>query len=418
MKYCSFLCSLFIALQSSAQWKVEVKNPSKFERKEEIVELSRSGFEKYFKKKIDKQDFVVKVGNKEVVSQKVDLDGDGNWDVFVFLDDFKPNQKKTFEISLGKSRLSNIESLAHARMKPKLEDDSFGPSVSNAEMPLHNPPTNFSKNPLPPYLTEGPALENDKNAFRLYFDTRNTKDIYGKRQPRLVMDSVGSNTKHSYHNLADWGMDILHVEKSLGAGSLAVFTKDANGKDTLLRLGGKEVLKETYTLLNDGPLFASFKMDYVWNVLGRTVNISETMNIWKGQYFYESKVDQSGGLAGDVLVTGIADFYENKMDSIKNKIVTTLYSYGKQSENKDELGMAIMTKTKGVAFLKQAPKANSEITKTHLLGQWIKSDEVNEFRFYSCWIKTDENIAGSEASFRNFLQKEMDKYAQPMQLFY
>ncbi len=34
-------------------------------------------------------------------------------------------------------------------------------------------------------------------------------------------------------------MDVLKVGKSLGAGSLALLMKDAAGKDTLVRLGGK-----------------------------------------------------------------------------------------------------------------------------------------------------------------------------------
>lgn len=415
MKYWIFVCVLLGASRGIAQWKIKVRNPSNIERKEELVTLSRARLSK-LTGTTDAQYAYVRSNGKYIDCQKVDSNGDGRWDELVFLDDFAPNETKSIEVNDNKVRLKSVESFAHARLKPKSANDSFGSNVPFLEMPPQNPPTDFSKNPLPPYLTEGPALENDKNAFRLYFDTRNTKDIYGKRQPRLVMDSVGSNTKHSYHNLSDWGMDILHVEKSLGAGSLALLTHNENAIDTLIRLAGKDIVKESYTLLNDGPIYASFRMDYDWNVLGKMVHVQEMMCIWKGQYCYESDIAFFNAPANSVLVTGIADFYENRMDSLKTEGATALYSYGKQSENKDELGMAIVVSARDFAFIRNAPKANSDITRSHLIGQYIKSGRNNRFRFYSCWSKTDSSIAGTENDFSAFLQKEMVKISEPLEI--
>jgi hypothetical protein len=51
----------------------------------------------------------------------------------------------------------------------------------------------------------------------------------------MLMDSVGTKVEPSYHSLADWGMDILHIGSSLGAGAIAILMKDTNGKDTLIR---------------------------------------------------------------------------------------------------------------------------------------------------------------------------------------
>jgi hypothetical protein len=49
------------------------------------------------------------------------------------------------------------------------------------------------------------------------------------------MDKVGTKFEPSYHSLAVWGMDILHIGSSLGAGAIAILMKDTNGKDTLIR---------------------------------------------------------------------------------------------------------------------------------------------------------------------------------------
>ena len=54
----------------------------------------------------------------------------------------------------------------------------------------------------------------------------------------MVLDEVGTDTAKNYHQLSDWGMDILKVGTSLGAGALALQLQTNDGKDSLVRLGG------------------------------------------------------------------------------------------------------------------------------------------------------------------------------------
>lgn len=68
---------------------------------------------------------------------------------------------------------------------------------------------------------EGPGWESDKVGYRLYLDGRNVIDIFGKKTPDLVLQNVGRG--EDYHAMADWGMDILKVGNSLGAGGWGVF---------------------------------------------------------------------------------------------------------------------------------------------------------------------------------------------------
>jgi len=69
---------------------------------------------------------------------------------------------------------------------------------------------------------EGPGWESDKVAYRLYLDERNVPDIYGKRLPRAVLPHIGQG-KDDYHEMADWGQDILQVNQSLGTGGIGVW---------------------------------------------------------------------------------------------------------------------------------------------------------------------------------------------------
>jgi len=68
---------------------------------------------------------------------------------------------------------------------------------------------------------EGPGWESDLVAYRLYLDGRNALDIFGKRKADLVLSNVGRG--EDYHVMADWGMDILKVGNSLGAGGFGIY---------------------------------------------------------------------------------------------------------------------------------------------------------------------------------------------------
>ncbi len=419
MAYRFFLLLItgIIASNASAQRAVfSVRNPSTIERPNELVVLQRTQLEKLWGKKSSGHSIAVTTNGSLVANQLFDSNGDEQWDQLLFLASFKPKETKNFILQYTQAAMATpaITPLAHVRMMPLKNDSSFGKNVSFATMPYQQPPTDFSKQPLPLFLTEGPGWENDKVAFRLYFDTRNTKDIYGKRIPGMVLDTVGANPVSSYHNFSGWGMDILHVAKSLGAGSLAIQTRE-NGKDTLIRLGGNNILNETYTQLADGPLYAAFRMTYQWMISDKPVTVSEDISIWGGQYFYESKVTVWGAPTGARLVIGIADFYENVADSIRVNNAAVLLSHGRQSENKDELGMAIVVSHTPATIFSEAPTSASDVMDTHLVSQLITEGIPLRFRFYACWSKTNEQFT-SLNTFTKYMEREATRFSEPLVL--
>ncbi|QES87812.1 DUF4861 family protein [Rhizosphaericola mali] len=393
-----------------------IKNNLDLARQNELVEipmnqLQNKGWDISNLTRTD--NFQILVDGKNIETQLLDKNLDGKYDAILFLTSLNSKELKHYQIISASNNSDNIIPKAHVRMKLKDDKDNFGPSVASLEMPFQNAPTDFSKAALPPYLTEGPAWENQKNAFRLYFDTRNTIDIYGKRIPGMVMDSVGANPAHSYHHLADWGMDILHVVKSLGAGSLAIQTKDLNGKDTLIRLGGKQIKHESYQQIADGPLYAELQMKYSWEVNNRPITITQNFSIWGEEYYYKSDVIIEGLPKGSVLFTGIGDFYDNEVNNFTTKNFAVTSSFGKQSENKDELGMAIGIPLNSFYKFLEAPKKYSDITETHLIGEKIIKSKQISYYFFSCWSKTDTNFL-SENYFNNYLKKTFLKIEQPL----
>jgi hypothetical protein len=410
-----FLITITISVKAQKVKTLTLINPGNRERKDELIVLKRSDI---YRELGPGTKFISVASNgKSLPVQFDDLDGNDQWDEALFLYSFKPNEKVSLTITPANvDRTNNHEvQRAHVRLRKKNPDNSWGPLIRNEEMPVRNVPTDISKQPLPPYLTEGPAWENDKVGFRLYFDTRNAIDIWGKRTTRMVLDSVGTKVEPTYHELHYWGMDILHVVKSLGGGSLALLVPLAGNSDTLIRVGGQDVKHTIFTQLSDGLLRAVFNIDYDWQVKGNPVHITHQISIWASQYFYESKVWVKGAPAGTKLVSGIADFYDNIFQAYQKGATNILLSHGKQSENFDNLGMAILVPHKDFSFAASAPHSASDVMNTWLSVQDIKANKPSVFRFVAAWEKSDPRFANLNL-FKDYLDTEALKFSEPVKI--
>ncbi len=412
---CAFIFFSGITTISGQKLKtIIISNPASLARPDELVILKREIIDKYFHP--SPKFIAVSAKEKKLAVQHTDEDGDGKWDEVIFLYSFKANEKVSFTISSVKENTeATAIQRAHVRMRKKNSDDSFGPNIISETMPPQNPATDFSKHKLPMYLTEGPAWENDKVAFRLYFDVRNNKDIYAKTTAKMMMDTVGANPKVSYHELSGWGMDVLHVAKSLGAGALAISVPQAGREDTLIRLGGQNIKKTVYRQIADGPLLAKFSVMYDWEINDKPVQVKEEISIWGGQYFYESDVTVKGAPAGSKLVTGIANFYENTFDTITFDKAAIGFTYGKQAENKDNLGLGILVNKQDFVKADSINRSNTDVNETYIITQKITENMPLRYRFYVGWERTDKRFI-TALGFKIFLKEEAVKYSQVIKM--
>ena len=127
----------------------------------------------------------------------------------------------------------------------------------------------------------------------------------------------------------------------------------------------------------------------------------------------QSKVSVKGAPADTKLVTGIGSFYHNLSQSYQTVKTSVILTYGRQSENKDYLGMAIMALSSAVAFTGATPNESSEILNTYISAQHIQSDNPCLFRFYVGWEKTESRFA-SLCYFQEMLGKEAIKISNPV----
>ncbi len=348
----------------------------------------------------------VKEEDEELVVQHDDLNSDGVWDEVAFVCSFKAKEKLVFfiESSSEVSATSTAIIRAHVRLRKKDASDVYGNVLQMDTMPKGLQANDFKTVPIPYYQTEGPAWENDKVAFRLYLDARNGKDIFGKTTATMMMDTVGVEGDIHYHQKADWGMDILKVGKSLGAGSLA-FIIPVDGKDSLIRLGNDSVSRVVYERVADGPLRAICRIHYInWHpVAGVSADVTEEISIAAGQYFYESKVTAEHLPAGSKPVTGIVNIHSKVANTIDATDCHILYTYDKQSENADNLGMAIIFP--GTNFNSFGQTSNDSMAAIQHTYSLVSNSASVSFRFYAGWEPSDKRFA-TEKSFADYIKYE------------
>lgn len=419
MKKTLLFFSLLIIVKSGlAQNNIVIilNNPADFERPDEAIIITRQALEKRAGKiSANKVPAFRKASGEILASQADDLDGDGTWDEAIFLASLQKKEKQKVDITfVTPETLPTFKQRTQARLA-KLEGETFN-LITSETMPKGHKATDFSTTKLPLYQVEGPAWENDKVAFRLYFDPRNGKDIYGKTTSDLVMDKVGL-PGDNYHVKNWWGMDILKVGASLGAGALAIQVIDSQGKTTLARLGD-QVEKTTYQFVTSGPVRSVFRLEYKnWQPTPtEKYNVTEEISILAGQLYYESKVIISGFTGEKHLVTGIVNLLSQKAIQNTDGDYIYLATHDKQSENKDQLGMGIMVRKADFINFGETPEAGTEkILQTYYVKLKAKANQPVGFKFYAAWEATDARFADANY-FETLLKAEVKRFSKPIKV--
>ncbi len=410
---------LFAAFSScQPEKKVIVTNPSDEERHDEVLVLDRKTVEASFPSSDSTLLPVVKDGDLFIPSQVDDLDGDGKWDELAFDVNLKPREQLSLKIGYVKAdEYPQFEKRTNVRLGIEQPDHTYK-EVDEYEAPSYRDSFRI--------IAQGESVswENDKMGFRDYFDCRNVKDLFGKLKPGLIIDKINTPEMGSYHELADWGMDILHCGNSLGAGGLAMLENDS-----LYRLGSTESYK--YKKITEGPVRSVFELIYGgWHVSGQDLSAVERISIYPGKYWFQSDVTVSGFTGEKQLVTGIVttmlknEPYHFKADNDYDVIATL----DKQSLNNDTLGMAVMLKAgeetkvarstdvnyyeKGYKTV-PAKEFSNVISSTYYVAQKIQNDQSARHYFFAVW-GLENSRWNNFGNFREYISDEAEKISNPI----
>lgn len=326
-----------------------------------------------------------------LISQLDDINGDGKWDELAFL------------ASFGVAELQQFSFTA-------LSADEFEgfPIRTNVRFAYKNPPHGDASNDLrlkstdsptisAIYQMEGPGWENDIVGFRNYYDARNGMDIFGKRTSDMVLDYAGIDGQ-DYHVLDDWGMDILKVANSLGAGAIALGIGDE-----IYRIGLAD--EAGFRLIAEGPVRSVLEFYFNGIAAGnRNYNVVHRISIYAGDHFYRSKVWVEGLIGDEVLYSGVVDLHDLEPFELSSAGYTIIGTHGNQGFDDEILGLGIIIPDEQFLHLKAAPKSGDGVTFTHLTGIKLSFDAPSEYAFFAGWELQDPGFA-TEFYFKDLLTK-------------
>lgn len=373
--------------------KITIENPSNIDVVQKSVEIDRGVLEGLLGKLPEKNTaFLVGKDNASFPVQFDDLDHDGKWDVLFTQVDLDAHSKNAFSLDFD----SNEE--IQVKTNIRLADKGTPPQESTTADRLK---TNDSPSSQAAFQMEGPGWENDVVGFRNYFDARNGIDIYGKRTEKMALDECGLDGGPSYHELQWWGMDVLKVGNSLGAGAIALKTKSG-----LHRVGPD--CKGTFEIVKEGPIRSIFDLKFVgMKVDDQVANITHRIIIEAGAPYYKSQVWVEG-VADAELVTGIVNLHSYEFWSKGDSDVSYFYTHDNQAFDGEKLGMAVIVETNNMV-VETTPEEGEGITQTFYTALPIEKQPV-EFYFMVGWEKQDE-IYSTKAGFEKEIQVQSKQIA-------
>lgn len=348
---------------------------------------------------IDPNDLRVSSGSEVLASQVIDSNGDSQPDALLFVADFTPGQARQFTISndtnlvkpqVKKQTQAEISIKEGGQWNDKVYE---GGEFKNVDRVL--PPPQYTDHSY--WIRyEGPGIESDKVGYRIYLDWRNGFDIFGKKTNDVVLHNVGLDGWKSYHEHADWGVDVLKVGKSLGMGAFGFW----NGKNV-------ELVSDTQSreaiITNNGDLHSSFRINYnQWKVNNQVVDLNADFSMSAGSRLVKVNVKASEAIpnfAIGMVKHPNTSFLQGNMDTT-GYAWTYAASWGKQSLGgvDEHLGMAVIFRRGDLQ--KQTSDDNSYVSVLKSNGGEL------EYYFLAAWELEPEGIK-TEAEFKAYLDREV-----------
>ncbi|GLR17086.1 DUF4861 family protein [Portibacter lacus] len=274
---------------------------------------------------------------------------------------------------LGSQQLTKTNTAKHTKAIVKVQNFDFdknninkisGPYVHKKSLDVPHDLVGQNKW----FMFEGPVLENDKIAYRYYADERHRFDIFAKKVPDLVMDTVSWD----YHNIMDWGADVLKVGNSLGIGSPGIYYKD-----TIYTLSDWSAKK--IEVIEDGDDKSTIRTTFLdLKIEDHSFTIIQDWSIETGNFYcdIDLKVENGALPEGMHFATGIVKHLPNvTVGQVGNQLYA--YTYGKQSYHNHDMGMAVMASS---AY--EPSEITNDLTHLYIFGNSAKGVK---YRFMSQW---------------------------------
>lgn len=397
---------LISSCSSDPRVSLRLSNPLQQNRSDAVILLSRGEISGWTGIPDELLPVLKDIHGNFIPCQADDVDGDGRWDELfalvqldagaqqkIMVEFISPEEYPVFpartNLHLGDAR-DNYKKLRQAQ---RLEGVSF-----------HN----YADHTSAAFQMEGPAWENDHVGFRNYMDQRNGMDIFGKTTSAMVLDKVGQEGEPSYHEPGEWGMDVLKVGTSLGAGAIGYMYKDS-----IFRVGDNG--SGSYEVVFQGSQRSRFNLSYVnWKVEDQILEVIHQIDIVAGRRYYQAQASYSGTREDLNLVVGIVNMLSDELHVLElDAQYTGLYTMDHQAEDGSLLTMALVVPT---SYLIRTDKTRDEgdgVIQTYYALLDASPGDAISYRFYSLWEKEDQRWSSRE-EIESYLKKEAERWTQSL----
>ncbi|MBX2971109.1 MAG: DUF4861 domain-containing protein [Cyclobacteriaceae bacterium] len=380
--------------------QVMVTNPAAFDRSEVLVFIPQEKLAPDFNPKA----FVVLNGETEISSQFNHHDSDFKG-IVVVLDQLKANEARELTVQYNKEGevMRKYPKRTQAELSHKVggewkEREYIGGEFKNVDY-LRVPPEHKDHSWFIRY--EGPGWESDKVGYRFYLDQRNAVDVFGKTTSEPSLQKAGLDGFDSYHEMQEWGMDVLKVAKSLGVGSIGYF----NGTNAV-RVEVTDSVE--CKIVENGNLFSSVRTNYYgWNTGNAKTDVSSRLSIHAGTRLTLNKLDLSAEV--DNICSGLINDAKGKLftKAPTGQQFGYIATYGKQSLNDDNLGIAVLFSNSD--FIEFTQDQFSHIVKLKPAGGKLA------YYFLAAWEGEPGGIK-TEEEFLTYLDQVTKELANPVQV--
>jgi len=237
-----------------------VSNPSTAARTDEPVIISLAPYG-------DICSALITANGKEIPYQLDDLDQNDTYDELCFLADLKGNETKKYEVKLFNdgephpypARVFAEMLIRNDKVKEKNKHNNFIESITargdcaNSYNIQHH---------------HGVDFESELNGIRIYFDKRQTLDLYGKFQKRLELEATQFYTQPD-QKAEGYGDDVLWVGNTFGLGAF----RGWDGKEPTMI---DPVRSRTQRIISYGPLRTIVELfDRGWQGVNMTIRYTQ-----------------------------------------------------------------------------------------------------------------------------------------------
>ena len=276
---------------------VTVENPTSVLRTDQpvVIPLSNDG---------QVQSALVKAGDEEIPCQLDDLDQNDCFDELCFLADLKAKEKKQFSVTLyaeGEPRQYPARVYAdllvrNSKVKEKNKHNNFLESITargDCADPYHI------------LHHHGVDFESELNGIRIYFDKRQTVDLYGKFQKRLELEATQFYTTKE-QKAEGYGDDVLWVGNTFGLGA---FRGWDGQQPTMI----EPVRSRTQRIISYGPLRTIVELfDRGWQIGQQKVNMTVRYTQYAGHRDTDVDVFFNQPVARQLFSTGIINVKDSE----------------------------------------------------------------------------------------------------------